>query len=211
MSDHPVASLDALKRDGVDIAKFGSCAERVKKGTKTVILGCDHHGVCPWASEPMEDVEVDGVKYEGGLRPRNKKYVQVKKMTDGKRRVREGWCSCFEWHENFAKKHGHNGVVVKVTGGEGDSVLVRGSKMIPATGAGREPTWEPKFWKEKVPVFKPSQADDLVTEAYAEQVIKESGLIDEQVAVREALGMSAEAKDVAGEMDDEQVRKLIGQ
>lgn len=83
--------------------------------------------------------------------------------------------------------------------------------MTPATGVGREPTWEPKFWKDKVPVFRPPGGDELVTEAYAEQVIKESGLIDEKAAVREALGATADLADVSMEMDDEQVKKLIGQ
>lgn len=214
MSQNPVASLDKLQRDGVDVSKFGSCAERVKRGTKTMVLGCMNHpasgGTCPWASQPMPDVTIDDVVHEGGQRPRNKKYVLVKKGADGRRLVREGWCSCYEWHDNFAKKHGHNGVVAKVTGDEGDSVLLRGSKRIPASGPGTEPTWQPVFWKDKVPVFKPEGEDDLVAETYAEQVIKESGLADEHTAVREAIGMKAELRDVASEMSDEQIEKLIG-
>lgn len=210
MSQQPMTSLEVLKRDGVDVSKFGSCSKRVKDGKTMVNLGCDHHNVCHWANEDVPEMKVDEETHEGGLRPRNKKYVLVKKMTDGRRRVREGWCACFEWHENFAKKHGHNGVVAKVTGGEGDSVLLRGSKRIPASGPGTEPTWQPVFWKATVPVFKPSQSDDLVSEAYAEQVIKESGIADEKAAVREALGLKAEAQDVTSELSDEEVNKLIG-
>lgn len=209
MDKDPIASLDTLRKNGMDVARFGSCAERVKKGRQTVIMGCDHHDICKWAREPLPVIEVGGVKGEPGLRPRNKKYVIVKKGEDGHARVRESWCSCFEWHENFAQKHGKNDTVIRITGGEGDSVTKRGSKRVAAKEVGQEATWETNFWKEEVPVFAPTQSEEFIVAQQAEQIIKDSGLRDEQESVRRVLGGDPVMEDVTMELNDEEVRKAI--
>lgn len=210
MDKNPIASLDTLRKNGMDVARFGSCAERVKKGTKTVVMGCDHYDTCPWARVPVGEVEVDGVKGEPGYRPRNKKFVIVKKGEDGHARVRESWCSCFEWHENFAQKHNKNDTVIRVTGDEGDTVTKRGSKKIPATAPGQEASWETTFWKEKVPVFAPHQSEEFVVAQQAEQIIRDSGLRDEQESVRQILGGDPSVADVTLELNDDDIRKAIG-
>ncbi|HTF39008.1 MAG TPA: hypothetical protein VK754_00250 [Propionibacteriaceae bacterium] len=209
MDKDPIASLDTLRKNNMDVARFGACAERVKKGIKTVVMGCDHHDICPWARVPTEPVEVDGVVGEPGLRPRNKKYVIVTKGDDGHARVRESWCSCFEWHENFAKKHGMNDTVIRVTGDEGATVTKRGSKRIAAKEVGQEATWETLFWKEKVPVFAPHQSEEFIVAKHAEEIIRESGLRDEQESVRQILGGDPALADVTLELSDEEVRRAI--
>lgn len=212
MDRNPIASLDKLRKDGLDVARFGSCAERVKKGTKVIIMGCEHHDYCAWAHQNAPDVEVDGVKGEATLRPRNKKYVIVKRGEDGNARVRESFCSCFEWHENFSQKHGRNDTVVRITGEEGASYTARGSKRITAVpGSGSQDTWENAFWKKQVPVFTPKHNPEYEMAEEAERIIRESGLRDEQAEVRKIVGGDpVSANDVTLSLEADDVRKAIG-
>lgn len=207
MDGDPVGSLEQLKRDGTNIKQFGSCSRREKDGKTITNLGCEFWAECKWAREPAPDVEVDGVKGEPTLRPRNKRYVIVKTDEHGRRKVREGYCACFEFHQNFAKRDGSGGVVCKVTGTEGDSVRIRGSEKILATGAGQEPRWKPVFWTKTVPVFKPTQNDEIVNEQYATAIMEAAGVADSDEAV--ASSLKGEGVNVSMELDDEQVRKLI--
>lgn len=209
MDKDPIASLETLRKNGLDVARFGSCAERVKKGTKTVVMGCDHYDECPWARVPVGPIEVNGVKGEPGQRPRNKKFVIVTKGDDGHARVRESWCSCFEWHENFAKKHGMNNTVIRITGEEGSTVTKRGSKKVPAKEAGQEASWETVFWKEQVPVYAPAQSEEFTIAKHAEEIIRDSGLRDEQESVRQILGGDPALSDVTLELSDEEVRRAV--
>ena len=210
MDHDPVASLEVLKREGMDISKFGSCSRQEKEGREMINMGCKHHRRCQWANESMPDIEVDGEKVEGGLRPKNKRYVLVKPSEGGRRKIKEGWCSCFEFHENFGRLHGKNGVVCKVTGGEGDKYRARGSKKIPATSKDEEPRWEPVFWSAEVPVFKPEQKHELVEERYANAILKESGMADDDDAIKAAISGDDGAKDITSEISDEEVRNILG-
>lgn len=209
----PIASLDKLRRDGIDPARFGSCSERVKKGTKIVVMGCAHTDICPWAHQKAKDVTVNGVHGEADQRPRNKKYVIVRKGDDGHARVKEGYCSCFEWHENFSKWHGRNNTVIRITGEEGDTYTARGSKRVPAApGSGSQDTWKDEFWKAEVPVFAASNNPEYDMAAEAERIIAESGLRDEQAEIRKIVGGDpVKADDITLSIGDDDVRKAIGQ
>jgi hypothetical protein len=193
----------------MDLKKFGCCSRMVKDGKETVEMGCVHHRTCQWANEPVPDVVVGDEKIEGGLRPRNKKYLLIKPTADGKRKVKEGYCSCYEYHENFGLLHGKNKVVCKVTGGEGSSYQARGSKKIPTTTPGQEAVWEPVFWSATVPAFKPPEYDDLVNEEYAEKVIKSIEKEDDAEAIRSALSGSDDARDVTFDIDQDEVASIL--
>jgi hypothetical protein len=206
---HPVASLAVLKRTGMDLKKFGCCAKREKDGKETVVLGCEHHRTCPWAAEPVPDATVGEETIEGGLRPRNVKYLLIKPTTDGKRKVKEGYCACYDFHENFGKLHGNNKVVCKVTGGEGASYQARGSKKIPTTVPGQEATWEPVFWSATVPPFRPPAYDDLVAEEYAEKVIQQIAKEDDGDAIRAALSGNDDARNVTLSIDQDEVASIL--
>jgi hypothetical protein len=206
----PVASLESLKRDGLDLTKYGSCAERQKKNGKPFILGCPHHAECKWANQPTEPIEVDGVVGEPGLRPRNFRYVIVHKGIDGVPRVRESYCSCFQWHEHFSGKHGRNNTVIKITGKEGDVVRKRGSKKIAAKEPGQDPTWETYFWKEKVPVFQPPKEEGYDEAKMGEEIIRESGMRDEREAERMVLGGDPLLADTEVDLSEEEISKIVG-
>jgi len=211
----PIASLETLKKNGMDLKKFGCCARREKDGKETVILGCEHHRVCHEANVPVPDREIvlDGTTtlIEGGQRPRNWKYLLVKPSAGGKRKVKEGFCACYEFFENFGKLHGKNGVVCKVTGGEGSTYQARGSKKVPATEPGQDPTWEPKFWSGTVPAFKPPEVDDLVSEEYANKIINQLEREEDDEAIQSALSGGNEARDVTLNIDPDEVAKVLGQ
>jgi len=206
----PVASRDVLVRNGMDLKKFGSCSRRVKEEKETIEAGCEHHRACQWANEVVPDVVVEDEKVEGGLRPRNKKYLLIKPTTNGKRKVKEGFCACYEFHENFGKLHGKNGIVCKVTGGEGSTYQARGSKKIPATAPGQEATWEPVFWSATVPTFKPPQRDELVTEEYANKVIAAMEKGEDEEAIRSALSGNDDARNVTLNIDQDEITSILG-
>lgn len=207
---HPIASREVLVRNGMDLKKYGCCSRRVKDGKETVELGCEHHRTCPWANEAVPDMKVGDDVVEGGLRPKNKKYLIIKPTKDGKRRVKEGYCACYEYHENFGKLHGKNGVVCKVTGGEGDSYQARGSKKVPASEPGQEARWEPKFWTETVPAFRPPDYSELVTEEYANKVVAQLEKEDDAEAIRMALSGDNEARNVTLNIDADEISGIVG-
>lgn len=207
---HPIASRDVLIRNGMDLKKFGCCAKRVKEGKETIELGCEHWRTCPDAAKPMEDaIEGDDI-VEGGQRPRNWKYLLIKPTVDGKRKVKEGFCACYEFFENFGKLHGKNGVVCKVTGGEGASYQARGSKKVTSSEPGQEPTWEPRFWTAKVPAFRPPDQDQLVTEAYANKVLEQLDKEDDDEAIRSALSGGNDEQNVTLNIEMDEVAGIIG-
>lgn len=206
---HPIASREVLVRNGMDLKKYGCCARRVKEGKETVEAGCEHHRICPWANESLPDVTVGEEKVEGGLRPRNKKYLLIKPTADGKRKVKEGYCACYEFHENFGKLHGKNGVVCKVTGGEGDTYQARGSKKVVSNEPGAEPRWAPIFWSATVPTFKPPQYDELVSEEYANKIVAQLEKEDDAEAIRTALSGDSDARNVTLSINDDEVADIL--
>ena len=183
--------------------------QREKRNGKPYVLGCAFHGECKWANQATAPIEVDGVVGEVGLRPRNFRYVMVHKGSDGVARLRESWCSCFEWHENFSKKHGRNSTVVKITGGEGDTVRKRGSEKVPAKEPGQEASWKTLFWKEKVPVFQPPKEDGYDEAKMADEIMKASGLRDEKEAERQVLGGDPTFADMDLELSSDEIAKIV--
>lgn len=208
---NPIASLERLKKNGMDLAKFGCCAKQEKEGKTTVVLGCPHWRKCPEANKPVEDVIEGEEIVEGGQRPRNWKYLLIKPTEGGKRKVRENFCACFEFFENFGLLHGKNGVVCKVTGGEGSTYQARGSKRVSTTDVGQEPKWEPVFWTAKVPAFKPPDHQELVTEEYANKIVQQLEREGDDEAIRSALSGGNEAENVTLNIDADEVASILKQ
>jgi hypothetical protein len=133
----PVASIQRLQELGLDKAVFGSCSGITKKApggpfSKVINRGCRHHpdsgGECKWAG--TMDLIQPREQNDTYPRPRNVATRIVKpSVTREGDEMRENYCSCVQWHDDLARRDGLNKNLCDVIGGEGDSVVLRTSRV----------------------------------------------------------------------------------
>lgn len=181
-STRPIASLERLIELGLDPKQFGSCSEpQGQRGYRNQIehptnAGCKYRGECKWAKVPMPEKSKNG---EMVMRPRPRyvktRLIKPKRDGSGKDAIREGYCTCAQWHSDLKRRHGKNNEIAEVVGGEGDTVLLMGSKLITKDEAGNaiQPQYKPTFFKKVIPAFlDPEDDPELIVDVYAGTVRK---------------------------------------
>lgn len=183
-SVNPVASLERLKQAGLDPAMFGSCSKRVTErvpngGTVVINQGCFFYEeqtgegklrICPMRSVPMPDGPMVSGEDSKPHRPPNApqrprpRFVKVRHIKPVRGgtgdTIRESYCTCAQWCGHLRGRDGKNGEIAEVCGGEGDSVLLPGTKRERnADGAMVE---KPCMTKAIIPEF-PDVEDNPVT------------------------------------------------
>jgi hypothetical protein len=120
------------------------------------------------ASVPMPDHGTDRP------RPRYVKTRLIKPRFGGTGdSIRENYCSCAQWNGGLKHRNGKNGEIAEICGGEGDTVLLRGSKQIKQDDGTL--AYKPTFFKVTIPAFPdPEEAEDMLEQVYSAEVRKEA-------------------------------------
>lgn len=207
----PVASLERLKELGLSVVDYGSCSEPRKveiegKGRVLVNRGCIYRHECRWAHVPMPDPDAEHMR----PRPRMVKTRIIKPSPTGRGDImRESYCSCFQWHEGLKNRDGQNNELTEVVGGEGDPVILRGTREEKRLDGSL--SFPPQPIHETIPVFPdPSEAQALSQDVYT-AAIKKSAKEDRRQQRRDQRMGIAEHEVNVVEVDPDEIHRAIAE
>ena len=144
---------------------YPTCARPVQERKKWVVRGCTQWEVCPWHDNLEYMLPRD--KTDDAPRPRNVRTKFIKPNPGGPGdRVMNNYCSCFRFLGGLKRRDGRNNEIAEATGGEGDTVNLKGSERV--VNPDNTIYFKPKIVETTIPRFPdPTEVDELFEDVYA--------------------------------------------